>query len=172
MAYKLSNQITVVDIDADRIAAWNSEQLPLSEPDLDRIVNWKRMPMREYNTADAEGASINGGDIRLPIGHTYPADTSHTIDHSNLRFTTNISQAIKVADMIFICVNTPSKWSKEGEGADLDLHDVKTATKAIAEYSTHDKTVVVKSTVPCGTVDLIQRTVGSGLIASYLTFLS
>ena len=33
-------KVTVVDLNADRIAAWNSDPLPIYEPGLDEVVNY------------------------------------------------------------------------------------------------------------------------------------
>ncbi|EME38746.1 hypothetical protein DOTSEDRAFT_66760 [Dothistroma septosporum NZE10] len=55
----------------------------------------------------------------------------------NLFFSTNDSQAIDEADLIFISVNTPTKTTGTGAGYAPDL-------------AYNDKIIVEKSTVPCG----------------------
>jgi UDPglucose 6-dehydrogenase len=64
----------------------------------------------------------------------------------NLRFTTDYSQAIPHAQVVFIAVGTPSS----GTGAP-DLQYLESAARAIGEHLTQPYTVVVnKSTVPIG----------------------
>lgn len=75
----------------------------------------------------------------------------------NLRFSTNVAQAINDADLIFIAVNTPPKKFGRGAQQALDISYVEAAAEAIARASTTDKVVVEKSTVPCGTSDSIKR---------------
>jgi UDPglucose 6-dehydrogenase len=63
-----------------------------------------------------------------------------------LRFTTELSEAIQSAKIIFIAVGTPS--GKDGEP---DLSAVWAVGEGIAAAASEPKTVVVKSTVPVGT---------------------
>lgn len=118
--------VHVVDLNESRIQAWNSNELPVTEPDLLPLVQITR----------------DGTHERRP----------------NLRFSTNITQAIKEADLVFIAVNTPLKISDRNAHQALDISCVEAAAKTIAQASTSDKIVVEKSTVPCGTSKSIQRT--------------
>ena len=70
-----------------------------------------------------------------------------------LIFTTNLSLAIKNSDIIFICVGTPK--SKRHHSA--DLHYVYKAAKEITRYINKFKIIVMKSTVPVGTGDKIEK---------------
>merc|ERR1719261_2207658 len=54
-------QVTVVDINATRIAAWNSDELPIYEPGLDEIVKQCRGKNLFFSTN--VGASIAEADI-------------------------------------------------------------------------------------------------------------
>jgi len=106
-------QVIVVDKSAERIAAWNSEDLPIYEPGLAEVV------------AECRGR--------------------------NLTFSTDINKAIRSADLIFICVNTPTKTFGLGRGKAADLKFVELAARMIAETAEADsglKIVVEKSTVP------------------------
>ena len=70
-----------------------------------------------------------------------------------LIFTTNISEAIKKSDIIFICVGTPNiKNSKS-----VDLNYIFNAVRDIAKNSKLKKIIVTKSTVPVGTGDKIEK---------------
>lgn len=66
--------------------------------------------------------------------------------------------AIAAADLIFLCVPTPTKSTGTGAGRAADLVYVEKAARMIAEVSENDKIVVEKSTVPCKTADRIRGT--------------
>ena len=69
----------------------------------------------------------------------------------NLFFSTNVDDAIREADLIFVSVNTPTKKAGLGAGMAADLHYVESAARRIAQVATSPKIVVEKSTVPCRT---------------------
>ncbi|KAF8461018.1 UDP-glucose/GDP-mannose dehydrogenase family, NAD binding domain-containing protein, partial [Kalaharituber pfeilii] len=106
-------QVTIVDLNAGRIAAWNSDDLPIYEPGLDEVVRACR--------------------------------------GRNLFFSTDVDKAILESDLIFVSVNTPTKYTGVGAGYAADLGYVEAATRQIAKLATSDKIVVEKSTVPCRT---------------------
>src|SRR5512145_1430593 len=54
-------QVTVVDINAKRIAEWNSDELPVYEPGLDRVVQAQRGKNLHFST-DID-AAISRSDI-------------------------------------------------------------------------------------------------------------
>jgi UDPglucose 6-dehydrogenase len=70
-----------------------------------------------------------------------------------LFFTTNISEALRKSDIIFICVGTPNKKNS----LSVDLTYVFKVAKEISKLSNNKKIVVTKSTVPVGTGDLIEK---------------
>jgi UDPglucose 6-dehydrogenase len=90
-----------------------------------------------------------------------------------LSFTTDLTGAVKDADLIFIAVGTPPRL---GSG-DADLSFVYMAAKEIAESLEGQSTVVVKSTVPVGTGDVVEKIIaavrphGSFSVASNPEFL-
>ncbi|HUJ42141.1 MAG TPA: UDP-glucose 6-dehydrogenase [Opitutaceae bacterium] len=108
---------TVVDMNAARIAAWNSDQLPIYEPGLAEIVR-----------------EVRG---------------------RNLTFSTDVAGAIKRAEMIFVCVNTPTKTYGVGAGRAADLSYVESVARAIAEHANAPKIIVEKSTIPVRTAESI-----------------
>jgi UDPglucose 6-dehydrogenase len=69
-----------------------------------------------------------------------------------LSFTTDLRDAVKEADTVFIAVGTPSR---RGDGH-ADLSYVEQAAREIAEHIKGYTVVVNKSTVPVGTSDLVQ----------------
>ena len=75
----------------------------------------------------------------------------------NLFFSTDVKEAIAKADLIFLCVATPTKYTGSGAGRAADLVYVESATRMIAEAAEDDKIVVEKSTVPCRTAESIRE---------------
>ena len=76
-----------------------------------------------------------------------------------LFFSTEVDNAIEIADLIFVCVNTPTKANGVGKGAAADLGFVEAATRNIAKVAKENKIVVEKSTVPCRTAQSIREIV-------------
>ena len=111
-------KVTVVDLDARRIAAWNHGPLPVFEPGLEEVV--------------------------------------HQARGRNLFFSTDIDEAIRGAQMIFICVNTPTKMYGVGAGKASDLQYVEACARRIAEVARDDKIVVEKSTLPVRTAESVR----------------
>ncbi len=66
-----------------------------------------------------------------------------------LRFTTDLAQAARLADVHFICVGTPQ--AKDGLAADLSA--VEAAVAHLARLLERDAAIIGKSTVPVGTAD-------------------
>eukprot|EP00127_Corallochytrium_limacisporum_P005268 Clim_evm85s201 gene=Clim_evmTU85s201 len=110
-------QVTIVDINQERIDAWNSDNLPIYEPGLDEVVKKCR--------------------------------------GRNLFFSTEVDKSIIEADLIFICVNTPTKDYGMGKGYAADLKFIESAARRIAELATEFKIVVEKSTVPVRSAESI-----------------
>ncbi len=111
-------KVIVVDINADRIAQWQTDNLPIYEPGLLEVVK------------EARGR--------------------------NLFFSTDIENAIRDSEMIFMSVNTPTKTYGLGKGRAADLKFVELSARKIAEVSTSDKIVVEKSTLPVRTAESIK----------------
>lgn len=68
-----------------------------------------------------------------------------------LKFTTDYSQAIPEAEIIFICVGTPNKDGK------IDLSYLKDSIKSVAQNLKDPAIIVIKSTVPPGLNKEIER---------------
>ena len=150
MALNSDVEVTVVDISPERIAAWNSMALPIYEPGLDSIVYAAR-----------DGVTSLGGHIPGPENDLYSLglDITQTFRQPSLFFSTDIEKAIDEADLILVCVNTPTKSDGVGKGAGADLSFVEAATRTIARVSTGSKIIVEKSTVPCRTARSIREIV-------------
>jgi len=77
----------------------------------------------------------------------------------NLFFSTEVAKCIAEADIILITVNTPTKTRGLGAGSATDMTALESATREIALHARPGAILVEKSTVPCGTAELIQDTV-------------
>ena len=77
------------------------------------------------------------------------------VRENRLSFTTDITEAVREADAVFIAVGTPSR---RGDGF-ADLSYVYAAAKEIAEVMQGYTVIVNKSTVPVGTGDEVERIV-------------
>src|SRR3989344_1058877 len=74
------------------------------------------------------------------------------VKNGKLEFTTDFDRAVKKSEVIFVCVGTPSNQS----GA-ADLSYVWSVAKSIGQAMNTYKVVVVKSTVPVGTNEEVER---------------
>ena len=117
-------KVTVVDINPERIAAWNSDRLPVYEPGLDAIVRKTR--------------------------------------GRNLFFSTDVEGQIQENDIIFVCVNTPTKTFGAGAGMAADLQYWEKTARQILENAKSPKIVIEKSTLPIKTAQAMERILSSG----------
>lgn len=117
-------KVTAVDINPERIAAWNSDQLPIYEPGLVELVKATR--------------------------------------GRNLFFSTDVTGAIKEADIIFVGVNTPTKEFGAGAGMAADLQYWEKTARQIRDDAESDKIVVEKSTLPVRTALAMERVLHAG----------
>ena len=76
------------------------------------------------------------------------------VQNKNLFFTTNLAEAIKDAQIVFIAVGTPM-----GDDGSADLQYVLAVAKAIGQTMQKRLIVVDKSTVPIGTADKVKATI-------------
>lgn len=76
-----------------------------------------------------------------------------------LRFTTDLAEAVALADVHFICVGTPQLSTSFG----ANLGYVEAAIRAVAAGLTHDGLIVGKSTVPVGTAARMRAVVEDAL---------
>ena len=79
----------------------------------------------------------------------------------NLHFTTDLKPAIAGADLIFVCVGTPTKSYGIGAGRAADLRYIESAARLIAEVSKGNKIIVEKSTIPVKTATAIQAIISA-----------
>lgn len=86
---------------------------------------------------------------------------ARNIEKNRLSFTMSHKEAFKEAEIVFIAVGTP-----QSESGAPDLSYIKQAAKDIALNIIRDTIVVVKSTVPVGTNDLIKTIIEKHLIVN------
>ncbi len=77
------------------------------------------------------------------------------VDRGRLSFSTDVAKGIEESTVIFVAVGTP--MSPEGEA---DLSYVEMVARNVGEHLNGYKVVVLKSTVPAGTSNLVERIIG------------
>lgn len=125
-------------------------------PTMAMIAN--KCPDIEVHVVDINQSRIDAwnSDV-LPI---YEPGLQEVVDVArgrNLRFSTQIDQAIRDASIIFISVNTPTKTFGVGAGRAANLEFIERCARRIAEASEGHKIVVEKSTLPVRTAEAVKR---------------
>ena len=80
---------------------------------------------------------------------------SHNQRQGRLRFTTDVAEAVRESDIVFIAVGTPP----DGDGC-ADLQHVLAVARTIGQNMNHSKIVITKSTVPVGTAERVRAEIG------------
>ncbi|MBD3426369.1 MAG: nucleotide sugar dehydrogenase [Candidatus Omnitrophica bacterium] len=75
-------------------------------------------------------------------------------EKGRLSFTTDIAQAVRSSDVIFICVGTPPR-----EDGSADLTGIEKVSRVVAENMDSYKLIVEKSTVPVETGEWVKSTI-------------
>ncbi|WP_372473110.1 nucleotide sugar dehydrogenase [Capnocytophaga sp. ARDL2] len=112
------------------------------------IVDVNQQRIDQWNSEDLDN---------LPVYEPGLAEILTQTRNKNLFFSTEIDQAIKEAQIIFISVNTPTKSYGIGKGYAADLKYIEACTRKIAEVATDDKIIVEKSTLPVRTASTIKE---------------
>ncbi|MSR36374.1 MAG: UDP-glucose/GDP-mannose dehydrogenase family protein [Gemmatimonadetes bacterium] len=94
---------------------------------------------------DAKVARLNGGDIPIYEPGLEPI-VQHNLAEGRLRFTTDVAEAVRSSQIVFIAVGTPP-----GEDGSADLKHVLAVADTIGRSMNDEKIVLTKSTVPVGT---------------------
>lgn len=84
------------------------------------------------------------------------------IKSKRLFFSLSLAETVNQADLIFICVGTPSQ-----SNGSADLSYVRQAALDIKKYAAKGKIVVTKSTVPVGNGKNLEQLLNSGRIKSF-----
>ena len=119
-------------------------------PDIDvHVVDLNQTRVDQWNSSD------------LPVYEPGLDEVVQEARGRNLRFSTNVDQAISEADIIFIAVNTPTKYFGIGAGRAANLEFIEKCARKIAECSQGHKIVVEKSTLPVRTAEAVKRILNS-----------
>lgn len=114
-------------------------------------------PGVEINVVDVDQQRIdcwnNLNNVSLPVYEPGLQDVLGRVRGRNLHFSTDVSGAIRGADMVFLSVNTPTKHRGHGAGAASDLTFIEKAARQIAESARGSTIVVERSTLPVRTAD-------------------
>ncbi len=78
------------------------------------------------------------------------------VEHGRLTFTTDMVNAVRTSELIFIAVGTPP-----GEDGSADLKYVISAAREIGRHMNGYKIIINKSTVPVGTGDKVRAAIAS-----------
>ena len=75
----------------------------------------------------------------------------------NLFFSNEIKKTISESDMIFLSVNTPTKYKGIGAGKASDLKYIESSAREISKYAEGHTIIVEKSTIPVRTAQTIKE---------------
>ncbi|MEQ8329561.1 MAG: UDP-glucose/GDP-mannose dehydrogenase family protein [Longimicrobiales bacterium] len=78
----------------------------------------------------------------------------NNLEAGRLRYTTDVPEAVRASEIIFIAVGTPP-----GEDGSADLQHVLAVARTIGESMNGEKIVITKSTVPVGTASKVRAEV-------------
>ncbi|PYH30412.1 putative UDP-glucose dehydrogenase Ugd1 [Aspergillus neoniger CBS 115656] len=137
-------QFSVVDNDAGLIDAWNSDRPRVFEPGLEEML------FEEISSLSLDASAVPS--LSIASDGCQPRKRKLT----NLTFSTNIHAGVAAADLIFLCSEISSTITID-EKERLDLSQLESAIRAIAQVSTGHKIIVQKSTAPCGVVQRMKK---------------
>ncbi|GAT63260.1 UDP-glucose 6-dehydrogenase [Paludibacter jiangxiensis] len=117
-------------------------------PDIDvTIVDLNAQRIAQWNDDDLSN---------LPVFEPGLSDVVAKTRNRNLFFSTDVENAIREGDIIFIAVNTPTKTYGVGKGMAADLKYVELCARQIAEIAHGEKIIVEKSTLPVRTAQSLK----------------
>ncbi|MES2982381.1 MAG: UDP-glucose 6-dehydrogenase [Verrucomicrobiota bacterium] len=121
-----------------------------------------KCPDIQVTVCDMNQARIDAWNSdTLPVYEPGLKEIVESCRGKNLHFTTDLKPAIAAADLIFVCVGTPTKSYGIGAGRAADLRYIESAARLIAEVSHGNKIIVEKSTIPVKTATAIQRIIAA-----------
>jgi len=145
---KISNIKNICCIGAGYVGGPTMAVLAANNPNIKvNVVDTNKTKLDLWNSENLD---------ELPIYEPGLSDLIHKNRGRNLFFTSNISDCIKEADMIFISVNTPTKIKGLGAGYASDLKWVESSARQVAEFANGHTIVVEKSTLPVRTAQTIK----------------
>jgi UDP-glucose 6-dehydrogenase len=108
--------ITVVDLDNAKIAAWNSDALPIHEPGLLQVVLQQR-GKNLFFSSDVEAVRRSTTHINETrhVGDTLRHNNTTPQRQNSTADLTTRHQGIREAQMLFVCIPTPTKTYGRGK---------------------------------------------------------
>lgn len=126
--------INVVDKSDELIRKWNSRHMPLEdEPGLHYLVRVTR-----DGTFSTLAWTNDDETVERPARKP------------NLVFSSDVEGGVREADMVFLCVETPTTREGEGAGMAVDTGSLDKAVEEVTRWAKEGVIVTVKSTVPVG----------------------
>ncbi len=117
-----------------------------------------KCPQYKVNVVDVSEARIKAWQTDdLPIYEPGLLDVVKAARGRNLFFSTDIREAIRESEIIFVSVNTPTKTFGEGAGKAADLQYWEKVAREILHESASPKIVVEKSTLPVKTAQTMEN---------------
>jgi UDPglucose 6-dehydrogenase len=101
--------IVVADTNRRRIDAWNSNMYDIAQPAIQLFFPHKFCRGSFLALFRTKLISCDNVVCRLPIYEPGLDDVVQKVRGKNLHFTWNVSKAISDSQLVFVCVNTPSK---------------------------------------------------------------
>ena len=108
---------------------------------------------------EAKVASLRAGNVPFYEKGMDESLNRH-LSEDNLRFSTELAEAIPGAEFVFLCV--PSPAAPDGS---VDLRALRSAAEAIGPHLSPDAIVINKSTVPVGSTRTVHELIGRDDIA-------
>jgi UDPglucose 6-dehydrogenase len=99
---------------------------------------------------ESKVARLNGGEVPIYEPGLEPL-VKRNLAEGRIRYTTDVPEAVRASDIIFIAVGTPP-----GEDGSADLKHVLAVARTIGQAMNGEKIVITKSTVPVGTAKLVR----------------
>jgi len=110
---------------------------------------------------EAKIARLNSGEV--PIYEPgLDRLISHNLAEGRIVFTTRPAEGIRKSDVIFIAVGTPP-----GEDGSANLEYVREAARSVGDHLQPDTVVVMKSTVPVGTSEIVRDEIAGRTEAAF-----
>lgn len=121
-------------------------------PNLKITVDSNRDKIKQWNSP-----SINN----LPVFESGLEEIILRVRNKNLHFSSNVNETITNSDMIFLCVNTPTKNKGFCAGQASDLKWVESCARQVSSYSKGHTIVIEKSTLPVRKAETIKTILNS-----------
>lgn len=122
----------------------------------------KYNPHIQFFVTDQNEARISAWNTeKLPVFEPGLDNIVQEIRGKNLHFKVITPELLSEADIVFVCVGTPTKEYGEGRGMAADLQYTELAVRDIEKYCKSGTIIVEKSTVPVKTAEAILNIVNT-----------